>query len=50
MTTADNSKLAAAPHALPPLPFADNALDPFISRRTIDFHYGKHHKGDTSIR
>ena len=31
-------------HALPPLPFADNALDPVISANTLSFHYGKHHK------
>lgn len=35
---------AAAPHALPPLPYPDNALEPVISARTIGFHYGKHHK------
>ncbi len=29
--------------SLPPLPYADNALDPHISDRTISFHYGKHH-------
>lgn len=29
---------------LPPLPFAGNALEPFISAQTISFHYGKHHK------
>jgi superoxide dismutase, Fe-Mn family len=28
---------------LPPLPYADDALDPHISSRTISFHYGKHH-------
>ncbi|HBC76764.1 MAG TPA: superoxide dismutase [Fe] [Candidatus Wallbacteria bacterium] len=32
-------------HALPALPYADNALDPIISANTIGFHYGKHHKG-----
>jgi Fe-Mn family superoxide dismutase len=32
-------------HALPLLPYADNALDPVISAHTIGFHYGKHHKG-----
>ena len=32
-------------HALPPLPYAENALEPVISARTIGFHYGKHHKG-----
>ncbi len=29
----------------PPLPYAENALEPVISARTISFHYGKHHKG-----
>jgi Fe-Mn family superoxide dismutase len=28
---------------LPALPYADDALDPHISARTISFHYGKHH-------
>jgi Fe-Mn family superoxide dismutase len=36
---------AASPHALPPLPYAENALEPVISANTIGFHYGKHHKG-----
>ncbi|RPJ07759.1 MAG: superoxide dismutase [Deltaproteobacteria bacterium] len=35
---------SASPHVLPPLPYADNALDPVISANTIGFHYGKHHK------
>jgi len=35
---------AAAPFAVPRLPYADNALEPFISANTISFHYGKHHK------
>jgi Fe-Mn family superoxide dismutase len=30
--------------SLPPLPYADNALDPVISANTLGFHYGKHHK------
>ena len=29
---------------LPELPFAKDALAPFISANTLDFHYGKHHK------
>jgi superoxide dismutase, Fe-Mn family len=29
---------------LPELPFEKDALAPFISEKTIDFHYGKHHK------
>jgi Fe-Mn family superoxide dismutase len=28
---------------LPPLPFANDALDPYISARTLEFHHGKHH-------
>ncbi|MGF1613458.1 MAG: superoxide dismutase [Gammaproteobacteria bacterium] len=36
---------AAGSHVLPPLPFADNALEPVISATTIGFHYEKHHKG-----
>ena len=28
----------------PALPFAENALEPVISAKTISFHYGKHHK------
>lgn len=31
-------------HKLPPLPFGNDALEPFISRETIDYHYGKHHQ------
>lgn len=30
---------------LPPLPYADTALAPVISKETISFHYGKHHAG-----
>lgn len=29
---------------LPALPYAKNALEPFISERTLEFHHGKHHK------
>ncbi len=29
---------------LPTLPYAKNALVPYISEQTIDFHYGKHHQ------
>jgi len=29
---------------LPQLPFAPDALAPYISANTLDFHYGKHHK------
>jgi superoxide dismutase, Fe-Mn family len=30
---------------LPPLPYASNALEPYISSRTMSFHYEKHHQG-----
>jgi superoxide dismutase, Fe-Mn family len=30
--------------SLPELPYAGNALEPIISARTIEFHYGKHHQ------
>ncbi len=29
---------------LPPLPYADTALEPHISAKTLSFHHGKHHK------
>lgn len=29
---------------LPELPYADDALEPYISKKTIEFHYGKHHQ------
>jgi Fe-Mn family superoxide dismutase len=35
----------ASAHVLPPLPYADSALNPVISANTIGFHYRKHHKG-----
>lgn len=28
---------------IPELPFTKDALEPYISSRTLDFHYGKHH-------
>lgn len=30
-------------HQLPPLPYALDALEPDISRETLEYHYGKHH-------
>lgn len=29
---------------LAPLPYARDALEPYMSRETLDFHYGKHHQ------
>ena len=34
----------SAPFSLPPLPYADRALEPLVSAHTLSFHYGKHHK------
>jgi Fe-Mn family superoxide dismutase len=34
-----------APLTLMTLPYADSALAPGISEKTVSFHYGKHHKG-----
>lgn len=39
------ARALAEPVELPPLPFADTALEPYISARTLGFHYGKHHAG-----
>lgn len=31
-------------HQLPPLPYEKNALEPYLSAETLEFHYGKHHQ------
>ncbi len=31
-------------HKLPPLPYALDALQPHLSRETLEYHHGKHHK------
>lgn len=38
-------KLAQTPAAQIALPFDADALEPVISEKTVDLHYGKHHKG-----
>jgi Fe-Mn family superoxide dismutase len=35
---------AIAPLSLPPLPYADDALEPVISAKTLSYHHGKHHR------
>ena len=30
---------------LPPLPYAYDALEPYIDKRTMEIHHGKHHQG-----
>lgn len=32
------------PHTLPELPYALDALEPHISKETLEYHYGKHHQ------
>ena len=49
MSTLDTSNSstvlgAASPQVLAPLPYAENALEPVITAKTMSFHYGKHHK------
>jgi superoxide dismutase, Fe-Mn family len=36
--------VAAPPIQLPPLSYSQNALEPYISQKTVEFHYGKHHQ------
>jgi Fe-Mn family superoxide dismutase len=39
------AKAMQAPHFdLPPLPYAVDALEPVISRETLELHHGKHHR------
>ena len=35
-------------HILPKLPYKNDELEPYISRKTMEFHYGKHHMGYVS--
>lgn len=44
-SAADPAPAVEARFELPPLPYAENALEPHISAKTMSFHYGKHHKG-----
>jgi Fe-Mn family superoxide dismutase len=32
-------------HRLPRLPYSRDALEPYISAETLEYHYGKHHAG-----
>jgi superoxide dismutase, Fe-Mn family len=32
------------PYELPPLPYAHNALEPFIDEQTMQIHHGRHHQ------
>ena len=37
--------LLASNFTLPPLPYTEDALEPYISKKTLFFHYHKHHLG-----
>lgn len=37
-------KLPKSQHELPALPYGSDALAPHISRETLEYHYGKHHR------
>jgi len=39
----ENATVASL-HQLLPLPYAEGTLEPVISRRTVELHYGKHHR------
>ena len=39
-----SKQVATGIFALPPLPYAENALEPVISANTVKLHYGKRHK------
>ena len=42
---APQPRAEGGPFKLPDLPFSSEALDPFISKKTLSFHHGKHHLG-----
>jgi Fe-Mn family superoxide dismutase len=38
-----NKEKKTMPFALPPLPYAPEALEPYIDKTTMEIHHGKHH-------
>lgn len=40
-----NQSEAVKPFSLPPLPYAYDALEPFIDKQTMEIHHSKHHQG-----
>jgi superoxide dismutase, Fe-Mn family len=44
MATAAAKAMQSPRFELPPLPYAEDALEPVISRETLGLHHGKHHK------
>lgn len=45
MQDADNKVENLSKITLSPLPYSQNALEPYISKDTLSFHYAKHHQG-----
>lgn len=42
--TASAASSGSPAFTLPALPYAQDALEPYVSAKTISFHYGKHHQ------
>jgi superoxide dismutase, Fe-Mn family len=42
-TAATSLEKSSTQFTLPPLPYAYNALEPYIDQRTMEFHHDKHH-------
>src|SRR6202021_3106018 len=40
---ATSQKEGPLAHVLPPLPYATDALEPYIDKLTMEIHHGKHH-------
>ena len=43
MSVSSVADQASGPFQLPALPYADDALAPYVTANTISYHYGKHH-------
>src|SRR5512133_2932885 len=39
-----NNKTMAQEYTFPPLPYAYDALEPYIDAKTMEIHYDKHHR------
>lgn len=42
--TTQNNKIMAQEYTFPQLPYAYNALEPYIDAQTMEIHYSKHHR------
>lgn len=42
LTSFNIKTIQSMTHQMPKLPYASDALEPTISKQTVDFHYGKH--------